>query len=281
MPRTRTLALTLLMVTSLASRMTAQERIEFPHLYPVGATYPAVMIVGTPHLANNNRDMNNAQFDDVLSPKRQGELEDLVGRLARFAPTRIAVEVPIERQGWVDSLYAAYLRGEVTDNRNEIVQIGFRLAKRLGHTKVYAVDWKRDMNIGAVMQWAAAHGQGAKAQQMGSWGRELMTRMNPAIAKMTLTEILYEANQPENMALGHQAYLLEARVGADSSYTGWDDVAGWYGRNLRIFANIARVVERPGDKVLVLFGAGHAPLLDHYFRAAGDFAVTPPASLLR
>ena len=137
------------------------------------------------------------------------------------------------------------------------------------------------MNIGAVMQWAATHGQGAKAQQMGGWGRELMARMNPAIAKLTLTQIALEANRPENMAIGHQAYLLEARVGADSSYPGWEDVAGWYGRNLRIFANIARVAERPDDKVIVLFGAGHAPLLDHYFRAAGDFTVTPPETLLR
>ena len=281
MSRTRSLALSLLLVSSLASRVTAQERIEFPRLYPEGTPRPSVMVLGTPHLANNGRDMNNAQFDDILSPKRQGELEELVGRLARFAPTRIAVEVPVERQGWVDSLYAAYLRGEVTENRNEIVQIGFRLAKRLGHTKVYAVDWKHDMNIGAVMQWAATHCQGAKAQQMGSWGRELMARMNPAIAKMTLTEILEAAYHPENVALGHQAYLLEARVGADSSYPGWDDVAGWYGRNLRIFANIARVAERPEEKILVLFGAGHAPLLDHYFRAAGDFVVTPPAAVLR
>jgi uncharacterized protein DUF5694 len=271
----------LLAPAALPTRGAAQARMDFPPLYPANAPRPSVVVVGTAHLANNNRDMNNAQFDDVLSPRRQGELDALAVGLSRFRATKIAVEVPVERQPWLDSLYQAYLRGEVTDNRNEIVQIGFRLARRMGHTRVYAVDWKHDMNIGAVMQWAATHGQGARAQQMGGWGRELMARMNPAIARMTITEMLLEANRPENLVIGHQGYLLEARIGADSTYPGWEDVAGWYGRNLRIFANVGRIVEAPTDRVLVLFGAGHAPLLNHYFEGAGDFEVVRVGSILR
>src|SRR6478735_5384168 len=68
MSPTRSLALSLLLVSALASRGAAQERIEFPQLYPAGTPRPGVMVLGTPHLANNGRDMNNAEFDDVLSP---------------------------------------------------------------------------------------------------------------------------------------------------------------------------------------------------------------------
>ncbi|MGE0554702.1 MAG: DUF5694 domain-containing protein [Gemmatimonadales bacterium] len=37
-------------------------------------------------------------------------------------------------------------------------------------------------------------------------------------------------------------------------------MAKWYERNIRIFANLRRSTE-PGDRVLVIFGAGHAPIL--------------------
>jgi len=46
-------------------------------------------------------------------------------------------------------------------------------------------------------------------------------------------------------------------VGADSGYAGVEPVANLYRRNLRIFANLTRIIE-PGDRVVVIYGAGHA-----------------------
>ena len=277
----RDIPVLLSLVGTLSAPGLAQSRLSFPALYPADHPRPQVMVLGTMHLANNNRDMNNPQMDDVLQPRRQAELEEVAARLGRWAPTKIAVEVSVERQGWLDSLYQAYLAGGVTDDRNEIVQVAFRLAKRLGHTRVYATDWKHDMRIGEVMGWAAAHGQGEKAQRMGAWGRTLIAQINPAIQQLSLRQMFIEANSPENLVLSHQPYLLEARVGADTAYPGWDDVAGWYARNLRIFVNVSRVITAPDDRVLVLFGAGHAPLLTHYFEAAGDFQVVSPVDILQ
>ena len=34
-------------------------------------------------------------------------------------------------------------------------------------------------------------------------------------------------------------------------------------RNLRIFANLKRITESPDDRILVVFGAGHVPILRH------------------
>jgi hypothetical protein len=55
-------------------------------------------------------------------------------------------------------------------------------------------------------------------------------------------------------------YLRLARVGAGDGYAGADLLSRWYERNIRIFANLQRVVE-PGDRVVVLIGSGHAPIL--------------------
>lgn len=53
-----------------------------------------VMILGTYHLDSPGRDLQNLKVDDVLTPKRQKELDELVRKLAAFQPTKIAVEVP-------------------------------------------------------------------------------------------------------------------------------------------------------------------------------------------
>jgi len=53
---------------------------------------PEILIVGTYHMANPGRDIFNASADDVLSPRRQVEITELLAVLKRFRPTKIAIE---------------------------------------------------------------------------------------------------------------------------------------------------------------------------------------------
>ncbi|HET9684630.1 MAG TPA: DUF5694 domain-containing protein, partial [Gemmatimonadaceae bacterium] len=98
------------------------------------------MILGTYHFANPGHDVIKQDIDDVLRPKRQAELEDLVTRLASWSPDRIAVEWPFSRTDTARARYARYRAGTLAPDRNEVVQIGFRLASRLGHEGVYPID---------------------------------------------------------------------------------------------------------------------------------------------
>ena len=50
---------------------------------------PTVMILGTYHMDNPGADAVNFEADDVLSTKRQRELQHLIEQLARFNPTQI------------------------------------------------------------------------------------------------------------------------------------------------------------------------------------------------
>ena len=50
------------------------------------------MVVGTYHFGNPGQDLHNMKADNVLTPKKQAELADVAARLARFKPTKIAVE---------------------------------------------------------------------------------------------------------------------------------------------------------------------------------------------
>src|SRR3546814_5205238 len=94
------------MILALAALMLAQTS------FPAGATpllldrtaeqRPELLILGSPHLANNNRDIANVHVEDVTTPAHQREIETLVDALARFRPTRIAIEWPSSDQAGLD-----------------------------------------------------------------------------------------------------------------------------------------------------------------------------------
>jgi hypothetical protein len=95
-----------------------------------------VLVLGVYHMANRGRDIFNMKADDVLAPNRQAEIAQLIEVLKRFRPTRIAVE----RDVWDERIArdrADYVAGKHELTRNEIEQIGFRLARELGHESVY------------------------------------------------------------------------------------------------------------------------------------------------
>jgi hypothetical protein len=99
-----------------------------------------VMLLGTYHFEGSGNDGVRAAGEDMLGPRRQAELEELAMRLARWAPEQIAVEWPFT---WADSTSAQYRRYAATGastRSNEVVQVGFRVARRLGHPTVYPID---------------------------------------------------------------------------------------------------------------------------------------------
>ncbi|CAN5129757.1 hypothetical protein BH23GEM2_BH23GEM2_04770 [soil metagenome] len=77
---------------------------------------------------------------------RQAEIEDLVARLARWGPQQIAVEWPFTFADSTRARYDRFRAGTLAPSRNEVVQVGFRLAHRLGHEAVYPID--QQVNIG-------------------------------------------------------------------------------------------------------------------------------------
>src|SRR5438128_9151913 len=96
---------------------------------------PEILVLGTYHMANPGHDIFNMQADDVLAPKRQQEIAQLIEVLKKFHPTKIAIEADIWSKR-VGQQYSDYVAGKYTLSRNEIDQIGYRLAKELGHKSV-------------------------------------------------------------------------------------------------------------------------------------------------
>lgn len=233
-----------------------------------------VLIVGTYHFANPGRDVVNPKVSDVLLPTNQAEIAEVVDALARFRPTKIAVETPLEAGAWLDSLYQAYRHRTHVLSRNEVEQLGFRLAARLGHKRVFALDHAGTFPLEPVLDFAKSHDPGTLHRIQGVFAR-IGAELDSLQQHATVRQILLFENNPERIAWGHGLYLDLARVGAADSLVGADLLAAWYERNVRIFVNLLRIAH-PGDRILVLFGAGHLGVLRELVRSAPGFQLLDP-----
>jgi hypothetical protein len=231
-----------------------------------------VLVLGVYHMSNPGHDIFNMQADDVLSPKRQQEIAELAAVLKNFKPTKIAVEADYG-ENVIPKQYADYLAGTRPLSRNEVEQIGFRLAKELGHKTVYPVDADGDFPFQRVIDYAKATGQSAKLEGMMGDIREMVKAQNDYLKTHTVLQTLLHMNSDAKVAEDVGFYYLEARYGEPGDYAGPDLLAEWYRRNIRIYNNVTKLVATPDDHVLVIFGAGHLGWLRQ------DFAADPTLRL--
>ena len=243
---------------------------------------PALMVLGTAHLANGRHDVQVTDAGDILAPGKQAEIAAVVEALARWRPTRIAVEVLAADQAELDRRYAAYRVGDYALTSNEVDQIGLRLAARLGLERVEAVDWN-DMPPGeeADYDWMAgaeAAGEQARLARLRDPAQGRAT--TDLMASRPIADWLSVMNSPDYMRASHARYYDFALLGSPELGQGANWVGAWHGRNLKIFANLVRLADRPDDRVLVIYGAGHAFLLNRFASESGAFDVESPVALL-
>ena len=217
---------------------------------------PQILVLGTYHMANPGRDIYNLQVDDVRAPKRQQELEQVAEVLARFAPTKIAIEADPDNKK-LAAAYQDYLAGKHELSQNEIEQIGFRLAKRLGHKQLYPVDVEGEFPFQRVLDYAKAKDRSAELQRIMDSGGTTVAAENDYIKSHTVLETLLYFNSPESVAAGNSFYTAMASFGEDGDYAGPDLLAAWYTRNIRIHSNVLKLITSPSDRILVIYGAGH------------------------
>lgn len=167
---------------------------------------PEILVLGTYHMANPGRDMYNMNADDVLSPKRQREIEQLTEVLKRFQPTKIAVESEVGSKR-VEQEYVDYLAGKHTLARNQIDQVGYRLAKELGQHTVYPVDVEGDFPMQRVINYAKDNGRGDKFEQMMSGWGTVVKEQGDYLHSHTVLEMLEYMNSDGRAAKRHGALL--------------------------------------------------------------------------
>lgn len=223
---------------------------------PAPQSKPEILILGTYHMANPGRDVFNTKADDVLLPKRQAEIAELLKVLGRFRPTKIAVESNVFEDR-VKTQYAGYLAGTYALTRNEIDQIGCRLAKELGMKTVYPVDSDGDFPWPRIVNYARGKGKAREFDQLYAEVGEMVKKENDFLGSHSVLETLFYLNADDRTAWDMGFYFRIAHFGEPGDYAGPDWLAGWYQRNLRIYNNIAGLIESPDERILVIYGYGH------------------------
>jgi hypothetical protein len=215
-----------------------------------------VLVLGVYHMANPGRDIFNMKADDVLAPRRQAEIAELVAVLKKFAPTKVAVEADFYDEA-VAKRYGDYVAGKHELSRNETEQVGFRLAKELGHTTVYPVDVDGDFPFLRLMNYAKGAGRSQELDALRAEVGAMVKAQDAYLASHSILETLLYMNEDEKVARDVGFYYRQAHVGEPGDWAGADLVADWFRRNVRIYANLAGLADSPKERVLAIFGAGH------------------------
>lgn len=244
-----------------------------------------VMVLGTYHFDNPGLDLANVKADDVLKPQRQKELEALAAALTEFKPTKIMVERRAKTPDLIDPRYAEFALGDLQKNRDERVQVAYRLANRLGFKTVHAIDEQPDEGepdyfpFGKVVAWSEAHGMKPRVDALLADAVAVTKRIEQWQANGSIGHVLLELNRPERTT-GDQTFYYEVlRLGDTEQQPGADLNAMWYLRNAKIFAKLATVA-KPGDRVLVVYGAGHNYWLRHFAATAPGYRNVDPTPYL-
>ena len=256
---------------------------------------PTVMILGSDHFTNPGVNAMNIKYDDILDPKRQRECEQLVQHIKEFKPTRTAITIDERFDVDIQAKYQKYLKGAYELTRRESEQIGFRVAKEMGHSKLYCVDyWPEhhpffpddfDWKLTNYIEFAKNHNQEHLLPRQPTEGKILQAKDGTTWIEPkkyeTLMEMHKRLNHPEGAYAMHQLYLRIAQIGQGTDYPGANWVTHfWYARNLNIFVNLTRITESADDRILLIIGAGHIWILQQFLKDSGDYIIESPLSYL-
>jgi hypothetical protein len=247
-------------------------------------TKPTLVILGTYHMGTPGNNVINPKVADITTPERQKQIVELVERLKKFKPTKVVLECDTEDNAKAQKNYDKYLSGSYQLTKNETNQIGFRLAKESGHKKVYCVDWSDFWDDPAINYEKYV----AKDAEMDSFlkghYRKLKEEIEEEYAKLLplpiIDQLIY-VNQPSQTEKSHQRYFNLLRIGRGKEYNGANYVSWWYRRNLTILSNIIRLTDSPNDRILIVYGVGHAKLLTQFAKESGFYNVESPLKYLK
>ena len=257
-----------------------------PTGFPIrcGANDVEIMLLGTYHFAGSTGDAVKQPMIDPLTPARQSQLDQLADRLEYWQPQQIAVEWSSLFTDSTSARYKRYQSTGLTDSRNEVVQVGFRLARQLGHSAVYPIDYQMGFGNDSIEALFVRRPQfKALMDSMQAAEQRSADSLSEWHARATIVEQLREANSESALHGGNSRAMFGSflTAGEGTNYGGPQLLARWYERNFRMAHNLTRILRPDTRRVLVLVGSGHVPSLRTIFDEAPGFCPVSPLSLLQ
>lgn len=241
---------------------------------------PKVAILGTFHFGKTN-DMNRLEADDLMTERRQEELELLSEKLAAFNPTKIMVEWEPIHYDKVNTELQQYFEGQLTLKNLEVHQIAFRVARKSGIKEILPIDYKLDLGGEEMMKYLNESGKMPEFQNLMDHLQQYLQEESEFLKSNSIIEFYVRYNSENTDNFTRNMYIevlpkLSREPGNPLlAYTG-----NWYKRNVFIMGNIDSHLE-PGDRVLVLIGNAHRSILKEFYRNRQEVEYVEIADFLR
>lgn len=226
-----------------------------------------VLVLGSFHMS---------EYEGLNSEKRQREIEELVSKIEKFNPTKIAVEMVPEDSESYNEEFNKYKLGTYKLPMNEIYQVAFRLGLKLEHEQIYPTDWMgdADMSYREVENWAEEN----QPELLKEIYEELVA---PELSDdKSVIDYYKELNAPTIVNKVHKIHLNIARIGDINNYVGMNWLSWWYKRNLIMFANLTRLIDSEEDRILFIVGVGHSSIVTNFIEESEFCEVVQPLSYL-
>ena len=255
------------------------------------------LLIGTFHFHNPGGDVVKQKTFDVMSAASQSELENIADKIGKFHPDKIFVEWDYKDQKGLDSLYQLYLNGTYDTfveakykgtkrynfyKKNEIMQLGFRAAKKAGLKQVNAVDYPMNIPFDTVMKVINASGQTSLMNEINKTIAEQAKITNDKISKLTLTDLIKDNNTAAYRTMNNGLYIKYFnRAGLQDNFVGADGVTTWYKRNLYMYSLIQKAIGPNDQRIMILLGSGHVSMIKKFIDDEQIFKVVELEELLK
>ncbi|HKL89929.1 MAG TPA: DUF5694 domain-containing protein [Allomuricauda sp.] len=250
--------------------------------------YPAqktkLLVVGTFHFNFLGLDEVKTADEnkiDVLKEPKKSELEDLVTYIKKFNPTKIAIEA---RPSWKSmQKFEEYKNGAHRNNRDERYQLGMRIASDLKLDSIYGIDTyslNRDLydqdsiylkKLLNKIDWNVE-------DPFWKYAETYFDYRDKKMKDVHLLDFIKAMNTREGHNFNFGLYLTGSF--ATGGGQGADKLSiWWYNRNARIFSNLINITQSSQERILVIFGNGHAAILRQLLEASPQYEFVEFSSL--
>ncbi|WP_026913693.1 DUF5694 domain-containing protein [Christiangramia portivictoriae] len=162
-----------------------------------------------------------------------------------------------------------------TVSQEETDQLAFRLAKDLGHEKLYLAYAPVNFDFESAMEFAIQNDQQQLVDSIIRNARELAQNYDRILAEKSLTAALQYLNTEEAIAKNHFGYLLATQIGNEENSIGTEIVGEWYKANLKIYLKIQKLAISEDDRIMVIYGQGHLRILGQLIEDSRDMELIP------
>ncbi|MRM83108.1 DUF5694 domain-containing protein [Riemerella anatipestifer] len=210
---------------------------------------------------------------DINNKDKQKELTEIIKQIETYKPTKIFVEWEFSKQGELDELYNLYLKdktfelikqkygkNETMYFESEVQQLGFKLADKLKHKKLYAFDYlinePNDTVMIAIQKANQTDLMNEIQREFGEYGQAIVTKFQQ---EKSIKNLLLFFNNKELEDKLNSGYIsLFNKAGSKDDFSGAYFVSERFKRNLYMYSLIQKQIDKTDERILVIVGGQHS-----------------------